>query len=190
MTETIEDLFAERKAAPDAMSPHMGTLRKLAEECDVCVEFGVRRANSTVALLAGCEGRVYSYDLEAAHPGFYERIRAAVGDRWIFEIGDSRSIAMPICDLLLHDSLHNYEHVKAELEQCVGGVRKFLVFHDTESHGDVGQAVSCGPPVKGVDGLKKALNELVATGDWALKAHYAHSAGLTVLERVTDDSSD
>lgn len=64
----------------------MSLVSGLARDCEVCVEFGVRRANSTVALLSGCPGKVYSYDLEEppGYSGLYAAIGAAVGERWEF----------------------------------------------------------------------------------------------------------
>ncbi len=175
-------------SAPDAMSGHMPTLRALAESCDVCVEFGVRRPNATIALLAGCRGKVYSYDLERYPPAekLYKTIQSAVGDRWVFTLGDSAKVEIPECDLMLHDSLHNYDHVSAELKAHAHKVRKYMAFHDTDTLGKHGQRTWDSPnPDPDIKGIIPAVMDYVDEHDdsWRVKFLHTHSNGMLVMER-------
>ena len=190
--EVIEAIYQRRfKAGGSAMSPHMPTLRALAEECETAVEFGVRRCMSTIALLAGGVS-LWSFDID--WPERYEWIRGkierAAGGKWHpMRVSSIAPVAVLPLDLLLHDSLHNYDHVKAELDLHADSISRFLVFHDTVSHGKHGQSDSCGEPDPDIRGIMPAIKELMERDPtWHVKAHYKNSAGLMVLERRTVSS--
>lgn len=181
--QRLHKLCEERFASRDHMAWHMPTLWSLARECQFCVEFGVRRANSTVALLAGCPGVVLSWDVDNHVPTFYDRIRQAAGKRWALTIGDSVQADFAACDLLLHDSLHSYDHVRAELEAHAHRVARYLVFHDSVSCATEGIHPITKVKDKAVRGMMPAIEELMAHGEWKVLMHDRESAGLLVLER-------
>lgn len=184
--KAIEVIYQERRSSADQMAPHMDTLRALAEECDTAVEFGVRRCNSTIALLAG-GAILYSLDIDwpDKYAAIREKVQEAAGENWIQVPVSSIACEPYHCDLMLHDSLHNYEHVSKELRIHADTTKKFLVFHDTVSHGYCGQSASCGPAVENVKGIIPAIEELLERDStWQVKSHDEHSAGLMVLERA------
>jgi len=184
--ETIETLYETFKGKGAAMCYHMEALRELAGECSVAVEFGVRGAYSTIALLAG-NTTLHSYDVEVLHKHerTHRRIKEAVGHRWEFNLESSLTCDLPTpTDLMLHDSLHNRAQVREELGRHGDKVGRFIVFHDSISHGVVGQRVSCGPGVDGIGGIRIAIDKwMVRNREWRIRSHEVRKAGLLVLER-------
>lgn len=175
----LEALFRTRSGAPDMMSGHMAYVRGLCGPGDVVLEFGVRRANSTVAFLAS-GARVVSVDLD--EPPLRAALTAMVGERWEFRHESSLETEPFPHDVLFHDSLHNYDHVKAELERHGPHTKRLMIFHDTVSHGEVGQTRSCGPAIRGTRGIMDAIEEwLDGHRDWKIANHRTHHAGLMTL---------
>ena len=183
MNPELEALYQQKLRGNKTICHHLPVLRALASQASTCVEFGVRTGNSSVALLVGCAGTVYSWDLER-RPEHIEIARAA-GHRWVFTQGDSRTAVIPDCDLLLHDSFHNYEQVRAELEAHAHKVRRFLLFHDSIKYALLGgENHSRGNFNPHLAGFRLAVDELMIRDDsWRIKAHYPASDGLLVLER-------
>lgn len=182
----LQVIYNRRLISGDAMAGHMDRVMRLARECETCVEFGIRRANSTVALLVGCPGRVYSYDVERL-PQFHDPILDAAGNRWVPTYADTTTIDIPECDLLLHDSFHNYAVVKADLDRHADKVRKYLVFHDSITCGTVGEGIPGNhrsPLFQDTRGFRMAVDELmIRDPSWRIAAHYPDHNGLLVLQR-------
>lgn len=174
-------LMTDGKTWPGkAMSGLMPFLADLASKCSTCCEFGIRTGHSTVALLHGSGGHVHSWDIERLDQ-FHRPIKALAGDRWHLNYGRSEEADLPECDLLLHDSLHTYSQVKAEMDAHQSKVSRFIAFHDT---------VACGQDGLGQDGrwlpgqgIVKAINEMVDSGLWRVASHITHSNGMIVLQR-------
>jgi len=187
---TLEAFYAWSQAQPTAMAPHLPRLRALAAGLSLAVEFGVKRAASSSALLLSA-ARVISYDLvDTPHA----RHLAQICPTWDYRLEDSRTADVPPCDLLLLDSLHTYAQVQAELIAHGDQVRKFLVFHDVITFGVIGANGDTGvhswqyEPGQSVPlehlGIRPAIDELVIRDpSWRLAASYTDSHGLLVLER-------
>jgi hypothetical protein len=189
---TVEGIYAQHLAAGYAMSFHMPHLRTLAEGLEQAVEFGVNRGCSSAALLAGGVGHLLSYDIRVKTPAALA-LEVAAGARWDYRIGDSRTGAIPPCDLLLVDSLHTYAQVEAELAHAADQVRRWLIFHDSISFGSVGANGETGhwvwsgdrPPIPATAiGIRPAIDALMIRDDsWRIASHETASHGLLVLER-------
>jgi hypothetical protein len=81
-------------------------------------------------------------------------------------------------DLLFIDTWHVEEQMREELRRHADKVRRFLVMHDTETFGLYGETVGCG-------GIWPAISDYMREHpEWRLLAHFTHSHGLTVFERV------
>lgn len=195
---TIEDLHAERErryalacATPSDINEHLPRLRELAAQCKHVTEFGLRWANgSTVAFLAAQPEVFVSWDLEPQHV-VSERVAqlVALRGRTRFEprCGDTLKIS-PIepTDLLFIDTLHTGQQLYRELVRHVEPraqplqVRKWLVFHDTQTfryQGEDGKE----------PGLVHAIREFQlhhAHPHWRLLNDYLNNNGLVVLEHV------
>lgn len=188
---TLDGFYAWSRSQPTAMAPHLDRLRALATGLEVAVEFGVKRAASSVALLLGAQ-RVISYDIvDTPHA---RHLQAIAGPRWEYRLEDSRTATIPECHLLLIDSLHTYAQVKAELEVHARKVSRYLVFHDSitfgsiGAHGETGAHLWTQQPGQSVPlealGIRPAVDELmIRDPSWRIVASYSDSHGLLVLER-------
>lgn len=182
---TLEDLYKHKFTANSAsVVPHMPTLMKLASNCEVCVEFGVRRGHTTVALLCGTPGKLYSWEIEPL-PQFHKPIQKAAGDKWVLTYGRSEEAQFETCDLLFHDSFHNYGQVKRELDAHGHKARKFIAFHDTYKYGNKGSYDSMPGDFDPNDrGMLPAIFEwLLKNPQWVIHSHVPYGDGLLVLER-------
>lgn len=105
------------------------------------LELGVRSGNSTSALLAAAErvdGHVWSVDIDVPHvPGYWSET-----GRWTFLRADDLDPALvellpAEVDVLFIDTLHTYEHTRAELDLYVPRVKPggVILMHDTELDG-------------------------------------------------------
>ena len=183
---TLEALYNFKRGERTAMAHHMPRLRKLAEECNKCVEFGIRTGASTVSLLCGTLGDVTSFDLQQMPQ--HNVIADAAGPLWIPRYEASHKAEPFKCDLLMVDSFHNHAQVNAELKQWADHVNRYLVFHDTISHGVTGQTDVVGTMssdiAPGGHGIRLAIDELmIRDRSWQIVSHDPLSAGLLVLER-------
>ena len=186
----LEAHYAKALAQPSAIQPHLPRLKLFATGCDLAVEFGVKRAASSSALLLGAK-RVISYDIVPTEEA--RRLQRAV-TRWEYRIVDSRYAPVVDCDLLFVDSLHTYEQCHAELERHADAVARLLLFHDTITFGSVGAQGESGQhrwiytPGQAVPqdalGIRPAIDQLMMRdSSWHIRAHYTDSHGLLVLER-------
>jgi len=99
------------------MVPHLQTLANLAAEAPTVVEYGVRSAVSTWALLEGLrpDGSLWSVDID---PDIAVPPLVSSDPRWRLVIGDSGEPLdnLPAhCDLLFIDTDHEYHHTLLEL---------------------------------------------------------------------------
>lgn len=182
---TIEDIYRNRLQVRKTICGHLETLRKLASECDSIVEFGIRSASSSSALLMGCKGKVYSYDIEEI-PQWQAPLKLAAGDKWVVTYCRSEEAKTPDSfDMLFHDTFHNYTQVKAELDAHADKARKFIVFHDSVKNAiSGGENHTRGNFNPDLAGFRLAVDELmIRDPSWFIKAHYPHDDGLLVLER-------
>lgn len=151
-----------------AITPFLPMILRYASQSDSCVEFGVAKGNTTIALLHGCKGRVDSYEL-TVEKYWHSELHKLGGDRWHLHYESSLLADVPECDLMLHDSEHTYEHVKHELALHGNKARKFLLFHDTRSF-----------PV-----IEPAIREFMAQNPhWQEAEHDEQGAGMLALRRT------
>lgn len=203
MEELIGHYFVA-KNKPTDINEHIHTLQNLASECSHIIECGVRSCVSSWAFLYGLTNSclkkpkvLIGVDLEL-HPNVLDvdRVARSVQIQYSFLKGNDLEVDLPETDLLFIDTWHVYGHLKRELDKLHRSVRKYIVLHDTEVDGDVGETVRMGfdadeqskrtgIPVEEIKkGLKPALIEfLQAHPEFGIKAHYTFNNGLTVLER-------
>lgn len=193
MTAQIEALYRKHVLANTAISPHLHHLRDLANGLDHAVEFGVKRGASSCALLLGAK-QVTSYDIAATKEAL--ALKAIAGDRWDYRIEDSRLADVPECDLLFIDSLHTFYQVQTELAAHGNKARKFLVFHDVTTFGEVGAvgetgrqswtyAAGRGSVPDEHRGIRPAIDFFqIANPHWRIYSRYVESHGLLVLRRT------
>jgi hypothetical protein len=152
--------------------------RRLALECKHITEFGVRNGISTGAFLSGKPEKHICYDIDKRpNMDMLEYVAQLIGIDFHFKQQDTTQARIESTDLLFVDACHRYSHVSKELKNAPF-VKKYIVFHDT---------VQCwqweeGNPVK-VEGIGRAIQELLATNEWFISSNYTKGSGLMVLAR-------
>jgi hypothetical protein len=205
MNPIIENYRIKCAQASD-INRHLPTIYRHARQCESIAEFGVRGIVSTWALLRGLleNGRsskeLVCVDIEAVPE--LENVRNIARDQGItltFHRQDSAICSIPEVDLLFIDTWHVYGHLKRELNNHHGKVRKYILMHDTETDGLVGESVRNGwdlaaqarqsgyPEEELRCGLQRAVSEFVAAQpEWKLLRRYHHNNGLTILARASN----
>jgi hypothetical protein len=160
---------------------HLPFLEYLASQCLHITDFGTGDAHGTCALLAGCRGKVESYDLKCSQQVDYlDSIRIHIPCPWRFyEISTvDPTINIEPTDMLLIDSLHTYGQVKLELMMHAASVNRWLVFHETFSQGETSM------DVPGQLGIKPAIREFLAKHpEWQQVYEVPFNHGLLLLEK-------
>jgi cephalosporin hydroxylase len=159
------------------ISAHLPLLEFLARGCDHITEFGTRYAASTSALIAGCRGKVVSYDIRT-NKEIRRLQKINKPCEWEFCIDNTLKLkSIEETDLLFVDTIHTYSQVKAEL-RFAPNVRKYIVFHDTYSQGEK----SRDRPQE--EGITRAIDEfLAANPQWRKVYEVKFNHGLTILEK-------
>lgn len=158
---------------------HVPLLQSYAVGREV-LELGVRAGVSTRAFLAGHPSRLVSVDIGRME--FPPELPAAAereGISWTRILADSGNplpAELGEFDVTFVDTLHTSEHVRRELAAHAPRTRQFLLFHDTDTYGIVGEDGSAG--------ILEPINELLATGEWIECERHANNNGLLVLSRV------
>lgn len=168
------------------ISAHLPFLEFLAsrEEVESVTEFGTRGCYSTSAFIAGCRGKVKSYDLHwNTDIDYLYRLQeeGKLPCKWFFEQGDTLKIA-PIepTDILFIDTLHTYKQVIGELNRHAKNVGQYIAFHDTSIYSQ--GTVSVDRPNEA--GILKAVDEfLVNNPQWKEVYRVEYNHGLLVLEK-------
>ena len=159
------------------MHEHLPVLSKLTEECSHVTELGVGWAQSTRGFLRH-DVELHSYEFKPL-PGIEDFFNsaAAAGRRVTLHVADTRKVEIAETDMMLVDSLHIYEQVKAELQLHADKVKKYLVFHDTTTYADNGEF--------GGRGIWPAIQEFIDSHpEWQLVERRTNCNGLTVLKRA------
>lgn len=161
---------------------HLPTLRALADECESAFELGVQRVVTTWAFLASSLRSLTSVDL--VHPSVFgtafetaELAAAEAGKDFRFVQASTLDVALHEVDLTFIDTFHVYEQLLAELRRFSPFTNKYIVLHDTEVFGEIGEDRTS-------QGLKPAVDQfLQESPSWFISAHYRNNHGLTVLAR-------
>lgn len=183
LATTLEARYRQLCAEASEIGEHLPTLRRLAAECDVVVEFGTWYCKAATALALGARQRFISVDhliwgeVEEIKRHI-ELIESLAGAKFQFiEADTSQPGIFESCDLLFIDTLHNYRQLRQELALHGNKARTYLVLHDTVKFGDVGD--------DGAAGLRPAIAEfLAANPHWRVHAEYPNNNGLMVLKRA------
>lgn len=178
----IEYYYNELCIRPSDINEHLPVLRDLSKECSTIVEFGVRNVVSTFAFAVTrpnkliCVDIVKSYNVDP-----FLQLCASEGINVEFHESDSRTFEFESADLIFIDTLHNYSQIKAELQHFGNKSKKYLVFHDTITYGNIDEE-----PVEGSlkTGIVPAIKEFMRDNlQWKELVTYSNNNGLTVLVR-------
>lgn len=189
--DSVNYNFELLKSTPSDINEHLETLKKYSEECETIVEMGVRWIVSTWAFLAANPKKLTSLDLY--HPSIFggdlqSVIEAAKLRSINYEFVESDSLLYDLtdCDLLFIDTIHNYSQLRKELFRHHSKVKKYIIFHDTNTFGfkdeyyDESEVETNLPK-----GLVPAIDEfLFKNPQWTLFERKPNNNGLTVIKRL------
>ena len=175
--------FHQNRPGYSDISAHLPLLEYLASKCNHGTEFGTRDGCSTCAFISGLlrsQGSLVSFDVEI--PSFIDDFKSMAGLDCSWEFRQKNTIdedfKIDRTDLLFIDSLHTYQQVKNELRLHAKMVDKFIVFHDTYSHGKLSK------DVEGSEGILRAITEFVSSqSEWEEVYNVDFNHGLIVLEK-------
>lgn len=192
--EIRHDYYHRVSVAPNERRPdpiyfsdivlHLPVLEYYASLCDHVTEFGVRDANSTVALISGCKGVVNSYDIDRSPmTKLLATLRLPCAKWEFFERSTiDPTLSIPVTDFLFIDTLHTFEHVSQELSLHGRKTKRFLGFHDTYTCGDR----DLSGPDQNANGILPAIHAFLAKYPDEYRTVYRTNVnnGLWILERV------
>ena len=113
------------------MAPHIEQLQDYARGCKTIVEFGVRGAVSTWAMLSTMDpkGKLYGVDIDPDPP----LPPAVAGDaRFHLIVGNAGSVKLPVkrADIVMIDASHEFTATVAELVRAASLTPDFILIHD------------------------------------------------------------
>jgi len=170
----IKEEFEKRCQMTTDINKHLPLLKDLAMKVNHVTEFGVREGHSTIAFARGYPDSLISYDIKSIS----KELRTLLEETNFFEFiqADTLDVEIELTDLLFIDSYHTYKQLNRELELHSGKVGRFLVFHDTETFGNIGEDGSR-------PGLQQAIDEFLDNSELEVYADFKNNNGLTVLSR-------
>lgn len=193
MNKILEKLESEIQR-PSDINEHLLNLQKYGSECDVIIEMGVRGITSTWAFLASRPKKMVSIDFQ--HPSVFgadidkvTQLALESGIDFEFRLQNTLQCEIEECDLLFIDTWHDYLQLRSELYRHSHKVRKYIIFHDTNSFGfinednyetyDMGREETNLPK-----GLVPAIEEfLFSNREWFIYERFANNNGITILKR-------
>jgi hypothetical protein len=187
----IDKIYEQKIAEKSDINELLPIVFKYAQECDHITEFGTRCGNSTCAFLKARPSKLQAYDMFR-----YDQVDILSdsaklwGIQFTFNLADVLQISIETTDLLFIDTVHNYDQLSSELRIHANSVRKYILLHDTETYGEIGDYAE--PKYNSFDvklvngmGLNKAINEFVqANKNWIIKERITYCNGLVVLENI------
>lgn len=174
MTTTIEEGYKVASTARSDIYKHLPYLRQLAAEGESAYECGFRSGVSTWALLAGCD-KVVSIDIEECNGDTIKAAASEAGKKFYLRKKDSATYTpreAPF-DLVLLDTLHEYDHLSKELAHTSQFANRYICIHDTDTRWE-----RQGRTYSAIQDFLKANPE------WKQKSHTNDLHGFTVLEKT------
>ena len=191
----LEDVFRWTVAKERDINEHLPLLRHYASQVDRVTEISGRR-ESTVAFTAAMRPEFTTYQNEFTD-GMIEILRwlhqntalpPGSGHRLVHwndwnELKDKEKYPdgrIKPTDLLFLDTHHNYDQLYGELTLHAPNVSRWIIRHDTQHYGKVGD--------DGQPGLRYAIRDFVLQNpEWFVVYHTPQQYGLTVLGRRPED---
>lgn len=174
---TLDELYQHHLDSSPDIRGHLAYLRSLAATCKHVTEFGVRWGSAASALIIS--GACYrGYDITETFEArqLMQVARQEGRDARLLVMSSLDAHDMEPTDLLLIDSLHTRDQASAEMAMHHHRVRRYIILHDTETFGQVGE--------DGGPGLWPAVEDFLSQHqEWSIRERFVHDNGLTVLER-------
>lgn len=156
---------------------HCPTLFSFGNQVSHITEFTRGVLNSTVSFLASSAKKVVTYSI--LEDKELERLNNLAKDRLETHGLKNFNYDISETDLLFLDDEHTYANLTVELETYADKVKKYILIHDTEIFGEIGE--------DGGKGLKIAINDFLQNRpEWNLQNHATNNNGLTILSRNSE----
>jgi len=177
--ETVESLYAQTKKSHSDVKGLLDVYEKYAAQCDRIAEF--RDGNYVTTLCLANSNPKYFECYNTNNISLLHELREGLKDtEFIFRTKDSLEAEISEVDLLHLDTWHNYDRVGKELERHHSKVSKYILIHDTETFGIVGDDGK-NP------GLQQAISDFTSKhNEWKIIEKHKHSHGLIVLGKNID----
>ena len=190
MKQTINELYLKFFNTPGDINEHLPVLKEYAEKCDHVTEMGARWGCSTFAFLSGKPKKIISYDINK-NQNIILAENLAIEDNLNFVFIQKNVLEVEIeeTDLLFIDTWHKYGQLKEELKLHSNKVKKYIIFHDTESYEfkdepDWGGLYRDVKPLStDKQGIWPAIEELIDSGEWEIENRLKNNNGLTIIKR-------
>jgi len=164
----IEKKYQEILNTHSSVKDHLPIFRDYGSKCDHVTELGTGDGFSTWAFVAS-GAKVVSVDI--VKPSDEELLKHID-----FILADDLTIDIYETDLLFIDTHHTYGQLIKELTKHGNKSRKYILMHDTNVYGLVGN--------NNEEGLYKAISEfLMFNLHWQVETVYKNCGGLTILKR-------
>jgi hypothetical protein len=205
----LESLYQNSLTTPSDVRDHMEDHSRLAKECEVVLEVGVRGMVSTWGMLWGLVNSGYAtkkyigVDLHYPNGIIWRKFERACEEsevECVFLEQNDITLDLDVIgdvDMLFVDALHTYCHVMYELSAFHRHVKKYITLHDTSAPWgdddepfDVDLSIypdwfQCDTSKKGVYTAVQDFLEMHST-EWTMTLRKENSNGYTLLERVKE----
>lgn len=174
--ENVKSLYQKEKNKNSDVKNLLPIYEKYANKSDNITEFRKGQYITTLCFANSNFKEFKTYNSEKI--SLIEEMKILLKERdFNFEVKDSLGVDIKETDLLHLDTKHNYSHVLKELEKHHQKVKKYILIHDYETFGEIGD-----------DGKKPALKQAVKdfvdkNNKWRIKEEFKQSNGLVVLEK-------
>lgn len=204
--EELINAYKQASEQKSDINEHVPVLYKLATECSIVTELGVRSMVATWGLIYGLTNnnkpikKYIGVDLSTPSENSLSLAKRLSKENKIefnFIQNDDLKVDIKTTDLLFIDTLHTYCHLTCELEKFARITKKYIVMHDTSAPwGHQDEPVYNGyysQYPEWVDKNKRGLWPAVEDflnrhKEWELLERKINNHGLTILKRINNRS--
>jgi hypothetical protein len=180
---SIEELYIQNKENPSDINEHLETLYKYAKECNTIAEFGLRWVCSSYALAHARPQKLICVDINNhGNVDSFIELCKMENINAVFHQADTRNYELEEVDMLFIDTLHTFDQLTKELEIHPPKVKKYMMFHDTVSYGNVDEMTGQTGENHGL--IPAIKNFLKNNPHWQELETHTNNNGLTILKRV------
>lgn len=181
----FKDLYEKACKKSTDINEHLPILYEYASMCDHITEMGVRAGVSTTAFLYSNPKKLFCYDIyidENVKTWF--DYAQSIGKDYHYIKSDVTTIEIESTDLLFLDTVHQYKQLKTELSLHAKQVKKFIIFHDTETFGTYGQDPTVDFGFDGRIGIIYAIQEFLHNNPiWHIVYQTHNNNGLMIIKK-------
>ena len=175
--KTLKDFYSEIRSAHQKAHGHLyvahhNKMVELSAECVSYRELGVMQGATAAAMaLAGIRD-IHLIDINMNRFEPYKHLFDSYVDTF-HVVAESSIKNNPLndrpVDMLLIDSVHTANHVKAELRVHAPSVNKYILFHDTKS----------------INAIRQVVDNFVKDNpQWKLIEHFSQNVGYSLIGKV------